>query len=130
MCFECAQPSPPQPVVGVVYNFVLDQLFAAKKGGGATMNGKKIHVSMCIGESLATLQPLVNGCVATERDQALVVTALGNQRSEHLLRPKLETILELARDPSPVHGYVCAGHTSVCEEVAVTQTTLSHAVFE
>ena len=37
------------PVVGVVYNFILDQMFAAKKGGGATMNGKPIQVSKCTG---------------------------------------------------------------------------------
>lgn len=48
-----------QTVVGVIYNFVLEQLFAAKKGGGATMNGEPIHVSSCTGQcppspSLAT----------------------------------------------------------------------------
>ncbi len=37
------------PVVGVVYNFFLDQMFAARKGGGATMNGSSIHVSKCTG---------------------------------------------------------------------------------
>ena len=41
---------------------------------------------------------------ATERTQALVVTALGNQRPEHVLRPKLDTIMDLAKDPNPVHG--------------------------
>ncbi len=39
-----------QPVVGVVYNFNLDQMFAAKKGGGATMNGEPISVSECTGK--------------------------------------------------------------------------------
>lgn len=38
-----------QVVVGVVYNFILDQLFAAKEGGGATLNGEPIHVSQCTG---------------------------------------------------------------------------------
>lgn len=38
-----------QPVVGVVYNFNLDQMFAAKKGSGATLNGKPISVSKCTG---------------------------------------------------------------------------------
>lgn len=42
--------------------------------------------------------------VAIEKTQALVVTALGNQRPEHMLRPKLDTILDLAKDPHPVHG--------------------------
>ena len=39
-----------QPVVGVVYNFILDHMFAAVKGGGATMNNKPIHVSRCEGD--------------------------------------------------------------------------------
>ena len=38
-----------QPVVGVVYNLVLDQMFAAKKNGGATLNGTSISVSQCKG---------------------------------------------------------------------------------
>lgn len=42
-----------QPVVGVVYNFILDQMFAAKKGGGATMNGSPMKVSGCTGECKA-----------------------------------------------------------------------------
>ena len=41
-----------QAVVGVVYNFVMGQMYAAKKGGGATMNGKPIQVSSCTGRSL------------------------------------------------------------------------------
>ena len=45
----CHQLCITQTVVGVVYNFVFDQLYAAKKGGGATMNGKPIHVSSCTG---------------------------------------------------------------------------------
>lgn len=32
-------------VVGVVYNPILDELFTAEKGGGATLNGRSIHVS-------------------------------------------------------------------------------------
>ncbi len=34
-----------EPKYGVVYNPVLDELFTAKKGGGAYLNGEKIHVS-------------------------------------------------------------------------------------
>ena len=33
------------PVAGVIYNPVTDELYAARKGGGATMNGSPIHVS-------------------------------------------------------------------------------------
>jgi myo-inositol-1(or 4)-monophosphatase len=32
-------------VLGVVYDPVLDELFAAERGGGATLNGRAIHVS-------------------------------------------------------------------------------------
>ena len=34
-----------QVVVGVIYNFFQNQLFSAKKGGGAYMNDQPIHVS-------------------------------------------------------------------------------------
>jgi fructose-1,6-bisphosphatase/inositol monophosphatase family enzyme len=33
------------PVIGVVYNPIMDQMFSAKKDGGATMNGKTLKVS-------------------------------------------------------------------------------------
>ena len=36
-----------EPIVGVVYNFITDDLYAAKKGQGATLNGKPIHTSGC-----------------------------------------------------------------------------------
>jgi len=34
-----------EPVMGVIYNFFLDEYYHATKGGGATMNGHPIHVS-------------------------------------------------------------------------------------
>lgn len=34
-----------EPVVGIIYNPIIDELFTAKLGGGATMNGQVIHVS-------------------------------------------------------------------------------------
>ncbi|MES1916385.1 MAG: hypothetical protein MHM6MM_008207 [Cercozoa sp. M6MM] len=36
-----------QPVLGVVYNPVIDELYVAVKGQGATCNGKRIRVSQC-----------------------------------------------------------------------------------
>jgi myo-inositol-1(or 4)-monophosphatase len=95
-CVSIALAVQQEAVVGVVYNFVLDQMFAAKKGGGATMNGKQIHVSTC-----------------TEKTQALILTALGHQRSEQLLRSKLDAILDLAKSPSPVHGVLMTGSAAV-----------------
>lgn len=34
-----------EPVLGGVYNPITDEMFLARKGKGATLNGKKIHVS-------------------------------------------------------------------------------------
>jgi myo-inositol-1(or 4)-monophosphatase len=34
-----------EPIAGVIYNPVTDELYAARKGGGATMNDHEIHVS-------------------------------------------------------------------------------------
>ena len=41
-----------QPVVGVVYNFIKDQMFSALVGKGAFMNNKPIHVSSCKGRQI------------------------------------------------------------------------------
>ena len=87
-----------------MYNFVLDQMFAAKKEGGATMNGEPIHVSTCTGQSMICEGISQDLVLATDKTQALVLTALGHARSEQLLRQKLDAILELAKNPSPVHG--------------------------
>jgi len=46
------------PVVGVVYDPMRDELFVARKGGGATLNGEPIHVSS-VGQLIASI--LVTG---------------------------------------------------------------------
>jgi myo-inositol-1(or 4)-monophosphatase len=46
-----------EPVVGVVFNPVSDELFSAARGGGAFLNGKPIHVS--------TIEKLSTSLVAT-----------------------------------------------------------------
>lgn len=52
-------------VLGVVYNPWLDQLFTARRGNGAYLNGKPIHVSGC-----------------KDMSQALVIAELGGDRDE------------------------------------------------
>ncbi len=42
-----------RPVAGVVFNPILDEMFSAREGGGATLNGAAIHVSG---------QEIVEGC--------------------------------------------------------------------
>jgi len=39
-------------VLGIVYNPILEQLFTARKGRGAFLNGKPIHVSKVQGNEL------------------------------------------------------------------------------
>jgi myo-inositol-1(or 4)-monophosphatase len=34
-----------EPILGAVYNPLLDEMYAAERGGGATLNGETIHVS-------------------------------------------------------------------------------------
>ncbi|MGQ9683397.1 MAG: inositol monophosphatase family protein [Anaerolineae bacterium] len=34
-----------EPVLGVIYNPLLDELYVGRRGGGATLNGRPIHVS-------------------------------------------------------------------------------------
>ena len=44
-----------KPILGVVYNPYLDELFCAEKGKGATLNGHPIHTTKdCLADSLST----------------------------------------------------------------------------
>jgi inositol-phosphate phosphatase / L-galactose 1-phosphate phosphatase len=54
-----------QVVVGVVYNPILDELFVASRGQGATCNGQPIHVSstQVLGKALVATE------LGTTRDQ-------------------------------------------------------------
>lgn len=42
-------------VLGIVYNPILEQLFTARKGRGAFLNGKPIHVSKVQGNELISV---------------------------------------------------------------------------
>ncbi len=46
-----------EPVIGVVYDPLRDQLFVAERGGGATLNGDLIHTSQvaCLGHAVVGL---------------------------------------------------------------------------
>lgn len=37
-----------QPVLGAIYDIPADELFMARKGGGATLNGQPIHSAKCV----------------------------------------------------------------------------------
>ena len=50
-----------KPVLGVIYNPYLDELFSAERGKGATLNGKFIHTTKdCLADSLITFGTGVN----------------------------------------------------------------------
>ncbi len=44
-CLSIAAVVDDEPIVGVVYDILRDQLFAARRGHGATLNGSPIHVA-------------------------------------------------------------------------------------
>ncbi|KAL5467589.1 hypothetical protein EMCRGX_G031844 [Ephydatia muelleri] len=85
-----------EPVVGVVYNFILDQLYSAKKGHGATLNGKPIRVSGC-----------------TDIPQSLIVSCLGYSRGEEEMRKKMDTAYNLTVAPASAHGFRCIGSAAL-----------------
>ncbi|XP_017768257.1 PREDICTED: inositol monophosphatase 1-like [Nicrophorus vespilloides] len=70
------------PVIGIIYNPTLEQLFTAKKGQGAYLNGEKIHVSKVATMNKALLM-MENG---TSREPERVKTVFANHQ---ILIPKL-----------------------------------------
>jgi myo-inositol-1(or 4)-monophosphatase len=74
-----------EPVVGVVYDPMRDELFAARKGHGATMNGESIAVS--------DTDQLVRSLLASgfsydlsERDEQMVLWEVFNNRAQGVRR--------------------------------------------
>eukprot|EP00210_Caulerpa_lentillifera_P008127 g7761.t1 len=68
-----------EPIVGVVYNPVLDELFAAEKGKGAFKNGEKIQTSQ-----------------TNVLNNALFATELGVIRDQEVIEPIFQRISSLA----------------------------------
>lgn len=69
-----------EPQIGIVYNPILEQMFTARKGKGAFLNGKPIKVSGQTQLSKALL--MVEG--GTSRDPAKMKTVMENM---HILYP-------------------------------------------
>lgn len=65
-----------QPVVGVVYNPVLNEMFTAVQGGGATLNGQPIQVS----ETAETASALLATEVGVSRDNDTMDAITGRVR--------------------------------------------------
>lgn len=66
--------------IGIVYNPVLNQKFTARRGQGAFMNGKPIHVS-----------------TVTSLADALICTETGTSRDEEKMVAVMENLNKLTR---------------------------------
>lgn len=65
------------PEIGIIYNPMLDQLFTAKRGSGAYLNGRKISVS----DKSSLSEALVMMEFGTSRDPEKMKVVLENQQS-------------------------------------------------
>jgi inositol-phosphate phosphatase / L-galactose 1-phosphate phosphatase len=66
-----------EPVVGVVFNPVLNELFTATKGGGAFLNGERIHCS----KETQLGNALLGTEIGTDRDPAIVIAVFQRIRT-------------------------------------------------
>lgn len=87
------------PVVGVVYNPILDQMFTAVKGKGATMNGKEIKVNQC-----------------KDMKDALILTEFGSSRSKDRIKVVTDNMCDVVL--TPVRGIRALG-SAACNICAV-----------
>jgi len=71
------------PVVGVAFNPILDELYAARKGNGATKNGEKITVND-----------------TKEISKSLIITEFGSSRDEKIIDIVLQNMKSTILTPS------------------------------
>ncbi|XP_003382455.1 PREDICTED: inositol monophosphatase 1-like [Amphimedon queenslandica] len=98
-------------VVGVAYNFFQRQMYTARKGGGAFLNGKRISVSN-----------------VTELNKSIVITDYGSTRQDFEFIPKVEMMKALAGDPGHVHGIRTLG--SAVASLCMVASGRAEAYFE
>jgi myo-inositol-1(or 4)-monophosphatase len=99
------------PFLGVVYDFLRDELFAGQVGVGATLNGRPLHVSNADDPASA----LLLSAVATMRDfgddrMAAFGVSLGRWRKVRMLG---SAAISLA--------YVAAGRADACELAGIME---------
>lgn len=85
-----------KPAVGVIYNIMLDQLYAACRGQGATMNGEKIHSS---GQ--------------TELNKAFILCEWGSERIIEWVSTIRDNLFALATPPNQCHGLRSLGSSAL-----------------
>ncbi|KJE90262.1 myo-inositol monophosphatase 1 [Capsaspora owczarzaki ATCC 30864] len=84
------------PVIGIVYNCILDEMYTAVRGRGAFKNGVQITTSQ---------QTAVN--------TALIGTEFGSNRKDEVLATILENMRSLAGEPNAAHSIRCLGSAAL-----------------
>lgn len=85
-----------KPVVGVVYNCILNEMYTAIDGQGAFKNGQPISCSK-----------------QTEISTALIGTEFGSSRADEIMAVILENMRKLASYPNPAHSIRCLGSAAL-----------------
>jgi len=78
-----------EPVIGVIFNPILNDLYTACKDGGAFLNGKPLP-------TIRPIQPLET------LEKSLIITEYGANRSEESIKAKLDTLHDVIS--YPIHG--------------------------
>jgi len=89
ICISIALLINKEPVIGVIFNPILNDLYTASKNGGAFLNEKPLP-------TIRPIQPLET------LESSLVITEYGADRSEVSVKAKLDTIHNIIK--YPVHG--------------------------
>jgi fructose-1,6-bisphosphatase/inositol monophosphatase family enzyme len=84
------------PTIGVVYNPILGQMFSACEGTGAFLNDKRL------GRSPKPVNPI---------SQSIIGLEFGNERTNDVLDPKLETFSRVIK--APVRAIRCYGSAAM-----------------
>lgn len=84
------------PTIGVIYNPILGQMFSACQGMGAFLNDERL------GTSPKPINPL---------SQSIVGLEYGNERTDDVLDPKLETFAKVIK--APVRAIRCYGSAAM-----------------
>ncbi|ORX88008.1 IMPase 1 [Anaeromyces robustus] len=105
-----------EPVMGVIFNPILNDLYTATKNGGAFLNGKPLPL-------IRPIQPLET------LEKSLIITEYGANRNEESVKAKLDTIHQIIK--YPVHGirsfgsaamnmcYVARGSCDIYYEIGI-----------
>lgn len=116
ICISIALLIDKEPVVGVVFNPILNELYSASKNGGAFYNEKSLPL-------ITPIQPLES------LEQSLVITEYGADRSKISINAKLDTINKVIS--YPIHGirsfgsaalnmcYVARGSCDIYYEIGI-----------